>query len=246
MKKVITINSDMPLDKAYKFFSKHKLLALPIVDDEGKFLGIIDIEEYIEKLTLLTDEKYCLDVFQIMGISIDKKVKSPFKNYIARMPWILCNMVGGIICAIISRMHEIVISKILILALFIPLVLALSESISMQAMTYSLQQIKNSTHQYLKSNILKESKTIMLMALTSGILVGIISIFWNYGVSASACISISIIISIFISALFGMAFPIILHRLNLDPKVAAGPVVLAFADVLTTSIYLGLASILFL
>ena len=81
-----------------------------------------------------------------------------------------------------------------------------------------------------------------LLALSSGILVGALSLLWGDGLLPSLCIGLGIIGSVILSAVFGISVPVLLHRMKLDPKVASGPVVLMITDILTTALYLGMAT----
>ena len=237
--------ADQTLEEAMETFARSSLLALPVVDKEEKLLGVIDVEMYIEESFDIANARHRSDIFQIIGLSLEDEVKSSaWGDYRLRMPWILCNMMGGIVCAIISHFHEVVLSKALLLAMFIPLVLTLSESISMQSMTHSLQFLRRPRISWKGSffRLMREWQTVALMALSSGVFVGIISLLWKDGMIPSATIGFGIMLSIFISASCGILFPIILHKTKLDPKVASGPVVLMLADVLTTGIYLTLAN----
>lgn len=242
---VISIGENKTLHEALEIFAQHGLLALPVVSVEGKFMGAIDVEMYIEESFDIADARHRSDIFQIIGLSLeDEKQRSILGDYRLRMPWIFCTMVGGIVCAIISHINQFVLSQILMLAMFIPLVLSLSESISMQAMTHSLQFIRRPrlTWRHIFSKCIKEWRIIGLVALTAGIAVGLISLFWGGGFLASLTLASGISVSVVASATFAIVFPIILHKTRLDPKVASGPVVLSIADILTTSIYLFLAS----
>jgi magnesium transporter len=249
-KSVIKLDADQTLHDAMEIFARHSLLALPIVDKEGILLGAVDVEMYMEESFDIADARRRADIFQMMGLSLEEeKKRSLFGDYRLRMPWILCNMFGGIFCAIISSLHELVLSRVLLLAMFIPLVLSLSESVSMQAMTHSIQFMRNPSKSSWRISFLrafKEWKIVGLIAITSGVLVGLISLFWQEGLAPSLIIGFSILISVTISSSFGIALPIFLHKTALDPKVASGPVVLMIADVLTTTIYLSLATWLLL
>lgn len=83
---------------------------------------------------------------------------------------------------------------------------------------------------------------VLLLGFTSGTVVGLISLFWGEGFFPALTIASGIFVSITISATVGAAIPLLLNSLKLDPKVAAGPVVLTFADMITTAIYLSLAT----
>ena len=216
---------------------------MPVVEN-GKFIGILDVQNYFEKAVELNTAKRHWEIFQTLGILVDEGVKqTTWKKYRVRVPWILCNMVGGIICAIISDVYEIVLLNVIVLAMFIPLVLSLSESISMQAMTQSIAEVGKHSgfwHHSLKY-IIHESKLFILISLTCGSVVGALSLLWGDGFHAGILIGVSIMISIVVTAAIGALIPFLLHGWKLDPKIASGPIVLMFADVITTSIYLTLA-----
>jgi len=243
--KVISLYQNQTLQEAMGIFARHSLLALPIVDVNNHIIGAVDVEMYMEESFDIADARHRFDIFQMIGISLeDEKKLSIWKNFRLRMPWIFCNMIGGIFCAIIANTFNSVLSNVILLAMFIPLVLSLSESISMQSMTHSIQILKRPrlTRKGSFFLALREFKVVLLMALSAGLIVGMISLLWRGGGYASATIGFAIIISVVIAAFFGILFPIILRKTRLDPKVASGPVVLTLADILTTSIYLSLAT----
>ncbi|MBS0630008.1 MAG: magnesium transporter [Verrucomicrobia bacterium] len=243
---IVSISSEHSLQQAKEILTQHRLLAVPVVDGQNRFLGVIDIQLYLgETVDINKAKTNSTDLFQLLGLHLEEsKPRSTWLFYRTRMPWIFCNMVGGIACAIISRVYEMVLLEVILLAMFIPLVLTLSESISMQSMTYSLQLIhrpKVSFKRYM-SQILSETKMVSLLALTSGLIVGGLSLLWREGWRPPIAIAAGIIISVTISGAIGAAMPLLLHARKLDPKVAAGPVVLMLADVITTTIYLGIST----
>lgn len=241
---VITLRKNQSLHEAMKLLETKNLLAIPVLDEEDRFIGIIDINHYIEEAIDVANAQQRLQTFQMLGFFLEEgKKSSAWHSYKSRMPWIFCNMLGGIGCAIISAIYHVVLSKVIILAMFFPLVLSLSESISMQAMTQNLNVPIHkkllATHP-LKS-VFKQWKLFVMLALTCGIIVGVISILWGDGLGPPIVISIAIMISVVLTAFVGAMVPVLLQSKKLDPKVASGPVVLMAADILTTVIYLSMA-----
>jgi magnesium transporter len=90
--------------------------------------------------------------------------------------------------------------------------------------------------------LIREWQTVGLIAVTSGVIVGVVSLFWGDGIFPGLTIGFGIMVSVIISASIGSIVPLVLHARKWDPRVAAGPVVLMFADVLTTLIYLSLGT----
>jgi len=244
-KSVVCLSADQTLHEALEFLDNHHLLALPVVDEEHHFLGVIDVDLYLEDSVEIDSARLRKDLFQLIGMTVEEgKGFSLAKNYMNRMPWITCNLFGGIACAIISNIFELVLSQVIILAMFIPLLLTLSESISMQSVTSSMQLLRHknlSKIQCLRA-LYRDIQTVLFLSLTCGIIVGGVSIFWGEGVLPAFVIGIGIFISVNVSAFIGASIPLLLHFFHWDPKVAAGPVVLMFADILTTAFYLSLAT----
>jgi magnesium transporter len=242
---VISVLENQTLNEAMELFAAHPLLALPVIDQEGRLLGAIDLQMISEEALDVADERSRSDAFQMIGMTLEEGRKIPLtQNYRLRMPWLLCNVFSGIMCALISQTYEGVLAKYLLLAFFIPLVLTLSESTSMQSVAQSLQFLRRPRFRWkiAWARSLREWYLACLLALTSGLIVGFIATFFGDGYLPAMAIGIGIIGGVTFSSLFGIAIPVLLHRLQLDPKVAAGPVVLMLADILTTALYLGIAS----
>jgi magnesium transporter len=238
---VIRISCEQTLRDAMEYLAAHRLLAVPVIHEGDKLLGVINVDHYMEEKVPASE------AFQILGVTLEEgKRRSPLQNYRLRMPWILCNMAGGTACAVISQFFEPLLLKVILLAMFIPLVLTLSESISMQSMSQSLQLLRKQKLSWKKviRRALLEWKVILLLALSCGLLVGLISFLWGEGIRPAATIGLGLAIAITISATIGTSVPLFLHAKEFDPKVAAGPVVLMFSDVITTLVYLGLGSLL--
>lgn len=242
---LVSLKGDQTLLDAIEFLETHHLLALPVVDNNNYLLGVIDVGVYFEEKVDVATARRRSDIFQMIGMYIEEGRKaSPWQGYRSRMPWIFCNMFGGVACAVISRIFEIVLAKVLLLAMFIPLVLTLSESISMQSMTQSMQLLKKErrTWKYTFGALVREWQVVALLAITSGIIVGAVSLLWGDGVAPGFVIMFGIMCSVYITSSIGSVVPLIVHARKWDPRVAAGPVVLMFADVLTTLIYLSLGT----
>jgi magnesium transporter len=238
---VIKVKAGQTLRDALELFARHPLLALPVVDDQGKLIGAIDVQ----MVTNETVEPGSSEYFQILGFMLeDRKKRSLMQGYKLRMPWLLCNVFSGLICAMISRYFDLVLAKVLLLAFFIPLVLTLSESTSMQSMAQCLQFLRRPRFDWRVAKVrgFREWMLVNMLAVSSAVLVGGLSLFWGQGILPSVAIGIGILFGVSFSALFGICMPILLHHFRLDPKVAAGPVVLMIADILTTAIYLGVAT----
>lgn len=180
-----------------------------------------------------------------MGVILAEKgvQQTTWQKYYSRMPWLLCNMLGGLACAVIADVYRVVLENVLVIAMFIPLVLSLAESISMQSMTQSIYEMQKHMSFWRQSMLYvwRESWFLSLVALTSAMLIGALSLFWGQGMGVAITIFVSILASMMITAIIGALVPLVLHVWRWDPKIAAGPIVLMCADVITTLLYLSFA-----
>jgi magnesium transporter len=252
----ISVRADDTLEIAMELFAMHRLLALPVVNDKGQLLGAIDVQFYTEETmdlaqeaTDLAQQQRANDLFQLIGMSLEHYRKgSAWSGFAFRMPWLLCNIASGLACAALVATFHLVLAKVLLVAMFIPLVLTLGEAVSMQSMTLTLQYLHRGAgfRERVRLRGGSELGTSLLLGLACGLAVALTASFLAQRgqESASLVVGASVVLSMLVSGLMGVGIPALLHVLRLDPKLAAGPVTLMLADVFTTGIYLGGATLL--
>ena len=119
------------------------------------------------------------------------------------------------------------------------MVLGLNESVSMQSMSVTIHALRSVTvtWDWLAPAFRRELATAVLLGVCCGFVVGVIAWAWRDDLRAAAVIGGSIALSLATACALGLAVPSLLHRLKLDPKIAAGPVTLASADFIALVIY---------
>ena len=225
---------------ASEYFATRRLMAFPIVDGGGRLVGVVDVGLFTPDVIELAKQTYD-DIFQLVGIhgTAQHGTWAAFRD---RFPWLLSNIAGGLLCAFIASRFEHLLQEVVVLALFIPIVLALGESVSMQALTLTLQGLTDGPVLWkrLGRALWKEFLTASLLGLGCGGVVGTVVLVWRGQPAVAATIFSAITVSMIIACLLGVAFPAFLRALKADPRIAAGPVVLAAADVVTLMLYFGL------
>jgi magnesium transporter len=241
-KDVVPVTMDTSFDEALDKFAKSKLLALPVVDDEGHLVGAIDVEQYARESLERAEHERVRQVFQTLGLHIEHAAElTPWESFRMRMPWLSCNILGGILCALIAWRFEELLQSVVLLAFFLPLVLTLSESIAMQALTLTVGSSPDGRPARSPWRILRnEALAATLLALVSGVVVALVSLLWGIGPEGGLTMFASVSASMIFASIVGGSVPMILHAMRLDPSVAAGPVTLVIADTATTLAYLSL------
>jgi magnesium transporter len=248
MNRVIAIPETATVLEACEFFVLHHFLAFPVVDAGGRMVGTVDVNLFTAEVFDMNESRAAADLFQLIGVRAAEARKSwPWGAFWDRFPWLLCNIIGGVLCAMVASRYEGLLKQTVVLALFLPVVLALSESVSIQAMTLTLQSFHASGVRlgaFLLS-LARELVTAALLGLAAGGLVAAVSWLWKpEGGLAALVIGGGIALAVLTSGVLGIVLPTIVRAFRGDPKVAAGPVVLAIGDVLCVLFYMNLAGLM--
>ena len=227
---------------ASEYFATRRLLAFPVVNDAGQLRGVVDVGLFTDEVIDLAKQTYD-DIFQLIGVHGTAQ-SSTWIAFRDRFPWLLCNIAGGLLAAFIASRFEHLLQEVVVLSLFIPIVLALGESVSMQALTLTLQSLADGPIVWsrLMSALWKEFRTAMLLGagMRRRRRPGRPGLARPNAVAGSIFLAISM--SMVVACLLGVALPSVLRAAKADPRIAAGPVVLAAADVVTLLLYFGLGA----
>jgi len=239
---VVAIPSWATVLIASEYFATRGLKAFPVIHDDGTLAGTVDRDVFTGEVINVARETYD-EIFQLLGVHATA-MRTPWTSYLDRFPWLLSNIAGGLLCAFIAARFEALLEQIVVLALFIPIVLALAESVSMQSATLTLQSLSDEslTPRRIGAALWREARTAVLLGLSSAALVTLVVLAWRRNLMGAMVIGGSIAASMFAACLFGVLLPTLIRALRVDPRIAAGPIVLAITDVVTLVVYLGLGT----
>ena len=245
--RVMAIPQTATVLEACEAFVLHKFLAFPVVDEQRRVVGVVDVG-------LLTDEAFDIaerqttdELFERIGFRVAQvRDASPLRAFRFRFPWLLATIGSGTICAWLASAYEVTLAKSIVLAFFLTLVLGLGESVSIQSMTVTIQALRATrpTLDWYVRAFRREVGTAVLLGTACGAVVGLIVWLWRGAGLAGFAIGASILLALCAACFFGLSVPALLHALRLDPKIAAGPVTLAFTDIFTLLFYFSLAALL--
>jgi magnesium transporter len=245
--RLVTIPQTATVLEACEQFVLHKFLAFPVVDDQRRIVGIVDVALFTNEVFDLAERERMEDVFETIGFRVSQvRDASPLRAFRFRFPWLLATIGSGLVCAFFASAYEAALAKSILLAFFLTLVLALGESVGIQSMTVTIQALRagRPTWRWFFGAFRREFGTSVLLGLGCGLLVGLVVWLWRGSALAGGVIGGSIFLSLCTACAFGLSIPTLLHSLKLDPKVAAGPLALALADIATLVFYFNLATIL--
>jgi magnesium transporter len=245
IRRVVAIPDTATLLEACELFVLHKFLAFPVVDQERRLVGLVDVSLLTDEVLDLEERENVEDVFEAIGFRLSQvRDASPWRAFRFRFPWLLATIGSGTLCAFLASAYELTLARTLVLAFFLTLVLALGESVSIQSMTVTIQTLRSMrpTFRWYCSALRRELLTALLIGAACGTLVALIIWIWRGAGLPALVVGSSIAVSLCTAAVFGLTIPAILHALKLDPKIAAGPATLALTDICTLLFYFTLAS----
>lgn len=244
VRRVVTLPAQASVEDACEFFIQHRLLALPVVDSDKRILGVVDMELYTDELGQLGEASKGEDLFQLLGVKMTAvQERSSLLAFRHRAPWLSCNLAAGILAAFLSGVYENELNKVVALAFFIPVVLNLAESVSSQSVSLALQWLHGSPPDYraLLERLRSELATGFLLGLASGLVLAVVALAWLGQFRVALCLLGGITGGVAAAAVLGISIPVVLRWFHLEPRVAAGPIALASADIVTIMLYFNLA-----
>jgi magnesium transporter len=242
--KVVALPADATVLEACEFFIQHRLLALPVLNGDRRILGVVDLELYTDKVRDLDDANERHDLFQLIGIHLaGNQWASPLVAFRNRFPWLGCNLAAGLVAALLSGIYEMELNRVVALAFFIPVVLNLAESVSSQSVSLALQMLHGQRPSWksLFQQLRREMLIGLLLGVGAGTAVALAALLWLGHVRLAWCLVGGISVGVACAAVLGLAMPMLLRLLRLEPRVAAGPIALAGADIITILVYFTLA-----
>jgi magnesium transporter len=248
VRRVVAIPSSASVLDACEFFVLYKFLAFPVVDAERRVLGVVDVSLFAEEVLEAGEREATApareDIFEALGFRLAQvRDASPWRVFRYRFPWLLATVATGTACAFLAGAFESTLARSLIIAFFLTMVLGLNESVSMQSMTLTILALRAMTLRsaWFLSALRREFMTALLLGSACGVVVAAIVWLWRGEMLGAVVIGSSVFLSLITASLFGLGIPSLLHWLKLDPKIAAGPVTLAFTDFCALLFYFTIA-----
>lgn len=240
--KTTAIPANSTVLQACEYFAEHKLLAFPIVDEERRVVGAVDVGLYTDEIQEIDRRQDADDLFQLIGIHLSEAAKvRAGPAFAGRFPWLLCNVAGGMLSALIADAYQD-ISTLAVVAPFIALVTALAESVSIQSVGLALQALHSQPPRWTSflRKLQLELTVGLLLGGACGLVVGLVALLWKGSLVVAASLFLGITGGVFASAGVGLSLPFLMRLCRRDPQLASGPIALALADVVTLLCYFNL------
>jgi magnesium transporter len=221
---------------------KNNLKAIPLVDKENKFLGVVPSDAILGILHFEHVEDF------LRSAGIHSAVRETFEGTSvflakARIPWLIFGLMGGIVAAAVVEFFEAPLKAHFVLAAFIPLMVYMADAVGAQTQMLFIRNLIFENRVELGRYILKEIKIGIIIAVILGILLSVFSLIWfKASYSIGLILGVSLLLTVLGAMMVGVFIPWLLWKFKKDPAIGAGPFGTIIRDLLSLIIYFGVAS----
>ncbi|MBZ9628280.1 magnesium transporter [Psychroflexus sp. CAK57W] len=231
-----------PGDEVARVMQKYDLEAIPVVDEFGRLVGRITVDDIIDFIKEEAEKDYQMAA----GISEDVEADSTIWQLTrARLPWLILGLFGGLGAVYVMQGFDSALEKYQILFFFTPLIAAMAGNVGVQSSAIIVQGLANdSVRDSLVKRLLKEVTLSIINGTALGLLVIGFGAITSMAFLVSITIAISILSVIIMAALIGTFVPIILNNRGIDPAIATGPFITTSNDILGILAYFYIAKLI--
>ncbi|MGI3187066.1 magnesium transporter [Nioella aestuarii] len=230
-------------DVAYAFNQYH-LISAPVVDDDGRLVGVITIDD---AMIVLEDEAE-EDILRLAGVgegSLSDRVLDTTRQ---RFPWLFVNLITAIFASLVIAQFEDTIAQFVALAVLMPIVASMGGNAGTQSLTVAVRAIatRDLTGSNLMRVVMREAGVGLINGLIFAVVMGAVGLFWFGSAALGGIIAVAMVINLVIAGLAGILIPVALDKLDIDPALASGAFVTTVTDVVGFFAFLGLAAVVLL
>jgi magnesium transporter len=231
---VVTVSPETDQEEVAATTARHDLLAIPVVDENHALMGIVTVDDIIDVLR----EEAAEDMMLMAGVgeSYDPQESSALAAVKIRGRWLIVTLVAGILLMTLIGRFDATIRKNIIVAGLIPVLMAMSGNVGIQASTITVRNLATghvSAAGGIRHLVFREARVGILLGLFFGMILGAWCLFVGTGdekLMVGLAVGTSIAVSLTVAAVVGAITPILLYRFDVDPAVAAGPFVTTVID----------------
>jgi magnesium transporter len=240
---VISVPVTADQEDCARILSRYGFLALPVVDEAGRLVGVITADDLIE----VAEDEATEDMYRMVGISGEERVFGPLHiSVLRRLPWLAVNMVTLFIAITVVNAFEWVIAGMVALATFLPLVSGEGGNAGSQTATVIVRGLalgEVDVRDGLRA-LAKELAAALINGALIGLGTGLVIYLWRGEVIIALAAATAMILNFLMGATAGVLVPLGLKVLKVDPALASAAFVTAFTDTLGFLFFLGIATLL--
>jgi len=240
---VFSVEADEDQEEAALRIQRYNFVALPVVDVNRRLVGVLSVDDLMD----VAQEEATEDMYQMVGLGTEETVFSPVRLAARRrIPWLLVNLATAFLSALTVSAFEDTISKVAVLAVFMPVVAGHGGNTGTQAITLVVRAL--ALGEVEPADALRVMWKEVRFGLLHGAIVGVISAGVAFAVTGNqwlaAVLFCAMLGNVVLAAVVGSFLPLLMRRLGIDPALASAIWLTTFTDVMGFLLLLGLGSLL--
>jgi magnesium transporter len=238
------IPATQPEEEVAYAFNQYHLISAPVVDDDGRLVGAITIDDAMAVLDAEAEE----DILRLAGVGEGRLSDRIIDTTRRRFPWLAVNLVTAILASLVIAQFEAAIAQLVALAVLMPIVASMGGNAGTQSLTVAVRAIatKDLTRSNLMRVIVREAGVGLINGLIFAVVMGAVGLIWFGSMALGGVIALAMVINLLVAGLAGILVPVTLDRFGVDPALASGAFVTTVTDVVGFFAFLGLAVLVLL
>ncbi|MDO4207687.1 MAG: magnesium transporter, partial [Lachnospiraceae bacterium] len=240
---IISVQTHTDKEDVAQMFSKYDLLAMPVVDDENRLVGIVTIDDAMDVM----EEEATEDIEKMAAIRPGDRPyfqTSVWQTFLARIPWLLFLMISATFTSLIITKFEDALSVSIILSASIPMLMDTGGNCGGQASVTIIRSLSLEDVEF--RDIFKVIWKELRVGLMCGVALAVVNfakmmILHQGTVLMVAVISLALFCAVVVAKLIGCVLPMVANKIGFDPAVMSSPFITTIVDALTLLIYFNLA-----
>ncbi|MCB0408570.1 MAG: magnesium transporter [Flavobacteriales bacterium] len=242
---VISVKAHVKDEEVGNIMDKYDLVVIPVVDEIGRLLGRITIDDVVEVIKEEAEKDYQ------MASGISENVESSDSVWLltrARLPWLFIGLFGGIIGARVIAAYEGQLQLHPEMAFFIPLIAAMAGNVGVQSSAIVVQGLANNSlgMDGFWGKLLKELAVALLNGVVLSSLIFAYNFFFSDPIQLGFTVSVALLAVIVFAGLFGTIVPLALHKYKIDPALATGPFITTVNDIFGLFLYFVIGHLMYI
>jgi magnesium transporter len=240
---LISVRADMDQEEVARQVASYNLLAIPVVDEENKLVGVITVDDVID---VIKDEA-TEDVYRLAGVAGDDRVfTSSWDSLRKRLPWLIVNLATAFLAASVVALFSRTIDKVVALAVFMPVVAGMGGNAATQTLTVIVRGIAlgELTWGNSRKALFKEATVGIGNGIACGLVGAVVVWLFSGDRVLAGILAMAMVINMFVAAAAGTVIPLALRAMKVDPALASAVFITTLTDVFGFFSFLGLATVM--
>ena len=228
-------------EECARLMERYNLNNLPVVDDEGKLVGVLRLEDMIG----VFEDEATEDMYRMIGVGEEEKALGPFwRSVRGRLPWLCVNLGTALLAGLVITLFESTMLRAVTLAVFLPVIagqggIAGTQTLTIIVRSFALGEIGSGSTRRL---LAKEIGLGLVHGIILGILVGAVAYAWKGSEFLAMVVAAAMLANFVVAGISGVLVPLGLKALRIDPALASAVAVTTVTDVIGFLVYLSLAT----